>query len=54
MNTNGACVCCDLEVCGIFWANKVATLSFRVSCVNGAAEPEKNTGQIPVRLKHKA
>jgi hypothetical protein len=35
-------------------ANKQATLNVRISCVNGTAEPEKNTGQLQVALKERA
>jgi hypothetical protein len=53
-NVHNPYVYCGLKVWGILLGQQGGYIKFLCFCVDGRAEPEKNTGQLHVGLKEKA
>jgi hypothetical protein len=47
-------MCADLKACDILFNQPERYNNFRLSCVNGTANPETNIGELHIRLKQKS
>lgn len=47
-------MCADLKACGILFNQRGRYNHFRLSCVNGTANPETNIGELHICLKQKS